>query len=424
MSYVILPSPFPTSPIPLSFTTTSLASNITSSAGGAFPNTYAIALYPVTEFIIMLENMFLGGVHLAVEIGIALFTIAILINLIKWMMGEGNINSFLLEFFKKLVLMVVLIAFIENAGAVLPALAKLFVSLGEGLGLSGAGGGLSSSAASTLENPFLNFELIGVNWVSILKIAVWANSTPANNTYIIGGLITATNVLEWTVIALVLAIPVILLCLYLAVDFIAVQFEYLFTMCLGIIFLGFLALDATKSYGTNFIKSLVGTGLRLMTVIMVIIMANIMGVYYSDLLADVANGSAKLAVASLLKTLSGDIGTGFTLSPISLSSASGNQFIVLSEIAGIFLYGLIAFLIYMVPKIMSNIVSGSTGAMSAAGTLAAGAAVGGAIVGVGAAAVTGGASVAAAQGISALSSGVKEHAKDHQNMMDELNKKS
>ena len=49
----------------------------------------------------MIENLFVGGVQIAIELAITSFTIAILLHLIKWMMkGGANINSFLLEFFQ------------------------------------------------------------------------------------------------------------------------------------------------------------------------------------------------------------------------------------------------------------------------------------------------------------------------------------
>lgn len=418
----ILPPVFPEHTTSLALSTSALSANL---VNGNFPDLLKVVVFPITIFVTMLENMFLGGVQIATEIAIALFTIAILIQIIKWMMGEGNINSFLLEFFKKLVLMVVLIVFLDYAYKILPMFGLLFLQLGQALGASGTGvsySAISSNMASDYTNPFLNVLLIFQDLVNLTNIAVAGTIfTPLD--WLNPGDVMQFGV--YTIAAVLFIIVIGLLCLYMAADFLLIQFEVLLTMCLGVIFLGFLALDATKSYGTNFIKSLVSAGFRLMGVVIVIIMANILGTYYANLISGAAQGmGATTILATFLSTV--DTGLGFTggIPVIAIKAAQGQAFIFMAGIAGVFLFGLIAFTVYMVPKILGNIISGSTGAMSAAGTMSGAAAVGGAVIGAGAAVVTGGASLAAAEGISALTSTMKEHGKDHQKMMDELNKKS
>jgi hypothetical protein len=92
----ILPNAFPSAAIPLALNTKDLASGI---AAGNFVDLLKVISYPITIFVDMLENLFVGGVHIAIEIAISLFTIAILLHLIKWMMGEGNINSIFIRIF-------------------------------------------------------------------------------------------------------------------------------------------------------------------------------------------------------------------------------------------------------------------------------------------------------------------------------------
>ena len=92
----ILPPVFPEHTTSLALSTSALSANLVK---GNFPDLLKVVVFPITIFVTMLENMFLGGVQIATEIAIALFTIAILLHLIKWMMGEGNINSIFIRIF-------------------------------------------------------------------------------------------------------------------------------------------------------------------------------------------------------------------------------------------------------------------------------------------------------------------------------------
>lgn len=285
---------------------------------------YNIIMQPITFIANTLVHVMNYIATAAMVIAGALFAFEILKMAIEYMINH-EASTLTKNFVKKILLFLIISAVATNLQSIMSFIFGSFVSFGQGVGSD-----MMGSAPATMGNP-----LSAWYWLITIFQYTMQSESKAIPDGVIASIGATPYLIANAVFMYAILVIIFLLIIFALIQFFIIQIEILIQMSIGAIAIAFSMLSYTDYITKNYFKSLINTGLRLFTIIVIIYFFNYCMIYAGMLMEEIETQIVK----------------GSTSNPF--------QIIMTALLSILFLSILTAFMVAKGPGIVANAFNGS-----------------------------------------------------------------